>query len=99
MADSPVIGERATPLDNEGTRPAYYGGAENVYEAIKIFEAVATPNEFYGWLRLTILKYQLRPAKGSAVLDAQKCAWYSRYLSEWLKRTGYLPAQKSEAVD
>lgn len=96
-----TVGEGATPLDNAGTRPAYYGGADNPYEVIKVMEAVATANEFYGWLRLTILKYQMRPAKGQTVLDAEKCAWYSRYLAEWLKRTGYVPAQKSEspAVD
>lgn len=92
-----MVGEKETPLDTAGTRPAYYGGAQNPYEVIKVFEAIATPNEFYGWLRLTILKYQMRPAKGSPVLDAEKCAWYSRYLAEWMKRTGYVPAEPPAA--
>lgn len=36
------IGEEATPLDNAGTRPAYYGGAQNQFECIKVLEAWLT---------------------------------------------------------
>lgn len=96
MSDKPTIGEGATPLDHDGTRPAYYGGADNPYECIKVLEAWLSPTEFYGWLRGTIIKYQSRPSKGSQVLDVEKCSWYSRYLAEWLKRTGYVPYRDRE---
>jgi len=58
---------------------------------IKVLEAWATPHEFYGWLRLNLIKYQARAAKGQSLLDVEKTAWYSRYLAEWMKRTGYVP--------
>lgn len=77
--------------------PSYYGGKDNPYECIKVLEAWLTPNEFYGFLRGTIIKYQSRTSKGQSELDAQKCAWYSRYLAEWMKRTGYVPAEKLPA--
>ncbi len=83
----PKIGEGATVLDTAGTRPAYYGGAENPYEVVKVLEAWLTPDEFRGWLKGTIIKYQARAAKGQVQLDCDKCAWYARYLAEYLKRT------------
>lgn len=92
------VGEGATPLDNAGTRPAYYGGAENPYEVIKVLEAWLSPLEFYGWLRGTIIKYQGRPSKGQGNLDNEKTAWYSRYLAEWLKRTGFEPTKAIAAA-
>lgn len=83
----PPIGEGATPLDTPETRPDYYGGAENLYEVVKVLEAWLTPDEFRGWLKGTVIKYQARATKGQFKLDAAKCAWYARYLSEYLIRT------------
>jgi hypothetical protein len=71
--------------------PSYYGGKDNPYECIKVLEAWLSPLEFFGWLRGTIIKYQSRTAKKQSHLDNEKCAWYSRYLAEWLKRTGFDP--------
>lgn len=88
------VGEGATPLDNAGTRPAYYGGASNQFECIKVLEAWLTHEEFCGWLKGTIIKYQTRAGKGQTALDAEKAAWYARYYAEYLKRYA---AQNSEA--
>lgn len=81
-----TVGEGKTPLDTEGTRPSYYGGADNPYEVIKVLEAWLTPQEFIGWLKGTIIKYMPRAGKGQTTLDIAKAAWYSHYLAEYLKR-------------
>lgn len=91
------VGEGATPLDNAGTRPVYYGGADNQFECIKVLEAWLTHEEFCGWLKGTIIKYQSRAGKGQIELDAAKSAWYARYYAEYLKRYAARSTQSSEA--
>ncbi len=85
--DTSSVGKKDTPLDTPITRPAYYGGAEDPYEVIKVLEAWLTPEEFVGWLKGTIIKYMPRAGKkDSGENDVAKAAWYSRYLSEYMKR-------------
>lgn len=93
------IGEGATVLDTAISRPAYYGGANDPYEVIKVIEAKLTPDEFRGWLKGTIAKYLFRPAKKQGLDDALKATWYARYWSEWEKRQADKnAAQKSESI-
>lgn len=43
--------------------PDHYGGGDNPYEAIKVMEAVMTPEEFQGLCKGNILKYVMRAGK------------------------------------
>jgi hypothetical protein len=52
--------------------PAHYGGAENVYEAIKVIEAWGL-----GFCLGNTVKYISRAGKKDALLqDLKKAAWY-----------------------
>ena len=55
--------------------PAHYGGADNVYEAIKVIEAQGIGNEF---CLGNCLKYLLRAGKKteSPLEDYKKAKWY-----------------------
>lgn len=64
-------------------RPDYYGGADNVYEARKIIDAVEA-NFNVG----TAIKYLIRyKKKGSAVLDLQKAMTYIQFEIDKLQNT------------
>lgn len=72
--------------------PDHYGGGDNTYEVIKVLRAWATPDEFYGWLKLTILKYQGRLGKKDLTeIEIGKMIWYMNYLKDWVKETRYKP--------
>lgn len=87
-ADKQTIANRRH--GDQVNHPSHYGGAENPYEVIKVLEAWASPTEFYGFLKLTIIKYQGRLGKKDAIgQDLAKAIWYSNYLEGWLERTGY----------
>lgn len=61
--------------------PAYYGGADNVYEAIKVIEAYDM-----GFLDGNVLKYLLRAGKKteSPLEDYKKAKWYlDRLITQW----------------
>ena len=52
--------------------PAHYGGAENVYEAIRVIEAWGL-----GFCLGNAIKYICRaPHKGSELEDLRKARWY-----------------------
>lgn len=52
--------------------PAHYGGAENVYEAIKVIEAWGL-----GFHLGNVVKYIARAGKkGAALEDLRKARWY-----------------------
>lgn len=60
--------------------PSYYGGESNPYEAIKVIENWLTPEQFYGFLVGTSLKYYARAGKKageSAAKDLAKAEWYT----------------------
>jgi hypothetical protein len=80
------LGETAFKEKEQVNHPDHYGGEDNPYEVIKVLRAWSTNDEFYGWLKLTILKYLGRlDAKGSREVDLDKALWYMNYLKEWLK--------------
>lgn len=65
--------------------PVHYGGADNVYETIKVLESWLTPEQFQGFCLGNTLKYLSRAGKkGDAVEDARKAQWYLNRLVEFM---------------
>jgi len=50
-------------MADEINHPPHYGGGDNPYEAIKVMEAVMTPEEFQGLCKGNVLKYVMRAGK------------------------------------
>lgn len=67
--------------------PAHYGGAGNPYEVIKVLEAWLPREQFIGFLRGNVLKYQARAHLKNGNEDYAKAAWYDNYLNDFLKRS------------
>lgn len=60
-------------------RPAHYTAGS--IECIDYMQDVLTPDEFRGYLRGQVIKYQHRlMAKGNPAQDAAKLAWYANRL-------------------
>lgn len=66
--------------------PAHYGGGDNPYEVIKVLEAWLTRDEFIGFLKGGVIKYNARARHKHGSQDHAKAAWYQTYLSEFEKR-------------
>lgn len=66
--------------------PSHYGG-DTVYETIKVLEAWLPREQFIGFLRGNIIKYQSRADKKDGIEAYNKATWYSNYLSDFLART------------
>lgn len=62
--------------------PAYYGGAGNPYEVIKVAEAWGFDQNAY---LFNVLKYIARPGKGHTLEDLKKARWYLDRLIARLK--------------
>lgn len=61
-------------------RPAHYTAGS--IECIDYMQDVLTPDEFRGYLRGQVIKYQHRlMAKGNPAQDAAKLAWYANRLA------------------
>jgi len=70
--------ERGEQVDH----PAHYGGADDLYETIKVLKAWLTPEQFVGFVKGNAIKYLSRAGrKGAAEQDHKKAAWYSEYLA------------------
>ena len=71
-------------LDNEVTRPAYYGGAEDPYEPIKVIEAWKL-NFHLG----CVVKYVRRFDQKGGLKDLVKARWYlNRQIEQMEKENG-----------
>lgn len=67
--------------------PAHYGGKENPFEVIKVLEAWLTREEFIGFLKGNVIKYQARARlKNSEAQDYEKAAYYNAFLTDFMKR-------------
>lgn len=69
-------------MDNSVNHPAHYGGADNPYETIKILKATLTLEEYRGFLKGNILKYNQRAEKKNGMEDYKKALWYQKELCE-----------------
>lgn len=66
--------------------PAHYGGADNPHEVIKVLESWLSRDEFIGFCKGNVIKYQARASKKAGTQDYAKSAWYAAYLDDYLKR-------------
>lgn len=69
--------------DDPVNHPAHYTGG--AIECIDYMQDVLTPEEFRGYLRGQVIKYQHRlMAKGNPAQDAGKLIWYANKLQSIL---------------
>jgi hypothetical protein len=69
--------------------PSHYGGADNVYEVIKVMEAWLTTEEFIGAMKFNIHKYNARAKlKGTELENYEKAGFYQTYLVDFCRRKG-----------
>ena len=74
--------------------PPHYSG-EGI-ECIDYIEQVLTPQEFVGYLRGNVIKYQHRLlAKGTPSENAEKAKWYLTRLVRTLRELESLDAQQT----
>lgn len=66
--------------------PAHYGGADDPYEVIKVLEQWLTRDEFIGFCKGNVIKYQARARVKNGDQDYAKAAWCAAHLSDFLKR-------------
>lgn len=72
-------------MTDEVNTPYHY--TQGGIECIDAIEAQLTRTEFIGFLRGQIAKYNWRMGlKGSVLVDAQKCNWYSKKLINILEK-------------
>ena len=68
---------------NPELHPERYGG-DSIYETKKVAEAWHTPEEYRGWLLITIEKYCSRYGKkDSRLQEARKIETYAKFLREF----------------
>lgn len=60
--------------------PDHYGGDDNPYEVIKVLEAWLTPEEYRGFLKGNVIKYEARAARKGGLEDYRKAQWYQNEL-------------------
>jgi len=80
-----MSGSIKAPTPPTAVRPDYYGGEENPFEVIKVFQAWFGPEEYRIWLKLTAVKYLARLGKkldAPELLDLKKAHFY---LGEYIK--------------
>ena len=65
--------------------PAHYGGADNPYEVIKVLEAWLTPEEYVGFLKGNVIKYEARANQKGGTEDHAKASWYAARLADFSK--------------
>ena len=82
MSDARDTGKKPEAVDH----PAHYGGASNPYEVIKILEACLTRDEYIGFCKGNVVKYQLRARLKNGAEDYAKASWYADRLTNYLKR-------------
>lgn len=56
--------------------PQHYGGADNPYEVIKVLRAWLTPEEYRGFLKGNVIKYEARARDKGGLEDYRKAKWY-----------------------
>ncbi len=62
--------------------PQHYGG-DTIYEVIKVLQAWFTPEEFRGFLKGNVIKYEARARLKAGLEDYKKAQWYQNKLVEF----------------
>lgn len=81
--------DRRSSLNHEEVNhPSHYGG-DTLYETIKVLENRMTPQEFIGFLKGNVYKYNDRAkSKGSELNNYEKAQFYQNYLVDFMRRKG-----------
>tara|TARA_Y100000758_G_scaffold302477_1_gene270566 strand:+ start:2123 stop:2437 length:315 start_codon:yes stop_codon:yes gene_type:complete len=66
-------------------RPEHYAN-QGPIECIDAIESMLSREEFIGYLRGNVFKYQWRRSKGNFEQDLEKSRWYSNRLWEYLRK-------------
>lgn len=67
--------------------PSHYGGADNLYEHVKVMEATLSREQFIGAMIYLTSKHHFRLGKKDGMtteVDAGKAAWYAARLRDYL---------------
>ena len=67
---------------------AHYGGEENPYEVIKVFEAQSTPEEVIGGYKFMVMKYNARHRAKNGLEDLKKAQFYQNRLVRFIEERG-----------
>jgi hypothetical protein len=81
--------ESAEPTEKKSesvNHPSHYGG-DTTYEVIKVLENWLTPDEYIGFLKGNVIKYNARARKKNGREDYAKAAWYQNELSRYLEKS------------
>ena len=82
-------GDRGQEPFDTVQRPKHYAETDNGIECIDAIRAALSREQFIGFLRGQVIKYQWRLGKkASAVEDNQKAIWYANKLNEVLNEQG-----------
>lgn len=66
--------------------PSHYGGKDNPYETIKVLEARLTREEFIGYCKATVYRYNDRAKhKWDELEDYRKALWFQNRLVQYMK--------------
>lgn len=76
-------------MSSKVDHPAHYGGADNSYEVIKVLRAWLTPQEYCGFCKGNIIKYDARAAAKNGLEDHEKALWYQRALVDFVRAIGH----------
>lgn len=74
-------------MSDSVNHPDHYGDADNPYEVIKVLEAWLTREQFIGFLKGNVIKYQARADRKGGTQDYAKSRWYAECLNDYLKRS------------
>lgn len=69
--------------DEKVDGPAHYGGKNAPYEVIKVLQAWLTFDEYIGFLKGNVIKYQARARHKGGFEDYAKAAWYAEELKRY----------------
>lgn len=69
---------------DKAVRSDYYGGPDNPYEAIKVFEAWYGPAIYRAWLKITVVKYLIRVGQKAGEDEEKELKKAHFYLGEML---------------
>lgn len=75
-----------TYVPEDPTSPSHYSIGDTGVEAIDIIKSVLTKEQYIGYLRGNIIKYQLRANKKNGTEDLNKSGIYSGWLVEALEQ-------------
>lgn len=79
---------KKSQLKEQVNHPQHYGGEDNPYEVIKVFEAQSTPEEVIGGFKFMVMKYNARHRAKGGLEDLKKAEFYQKRLVQFIESRG-----------